>query len=326
MKEVWRPAAVLGVVLALLQPAPTVAAAEDRIVIAHRGASGYLPEHTLEAYALAFGQGADYVEPDLVLTRDGVFICLHDIHLEMTTNVAAVFAGRKREDGRWYAADFTLAEIKRLAVHERLPKRFPVGRARFEVPTFEEMIELIQGLNVTAGREVGIYPELKAPAWHRAEGLPMEAQLLGVLKRYGYTGKNAKVFVQCFEAESLRMMRGELKSELPQVMLIGGGKAYDAMASEAGLDDIASFAIAIGPDKNRIEKNPALVGWAHARGLAVHPYTMRADDVPAAYSSFEDELRQFYVNYGVDGLFTDFPDRVREWLALNAAGVSRGAR
>ena len=277
-------------------------------VIAHRGASAYLPEHTLEAYTLAHAMGADYIEPDLVMTKDGRLICLHDIHLEGTTNVKERYPDRNREDGRWYAADFTLAEIKTLEARERLPNRFPVGHARFEVPTFEEMIELVQGLNKTTGREAGIYPELKDPVWHRKAGLPMEETILDVLTRYGYTGPEAKVFIQCFDMETLKRLRHELKSELPMIALISDHRMQDALLTEAGLDAIAEYANGIGPDKRRIEKDPDLVKRAQARGLAVHPYTLRADAFPPKYGSFEEELRQYYIVWGVDALFTDNPD------------------
>ena len=139
------------------------------------------------AYAMGYAQGADYVEQDLVLTRDGVFICLHDIHLDETTDVAAVFPGRRRGDGRWYAADLTLEEVRRLRAHERLRHRFPRDAARFAIPTFEEAIELVAGLNRTTGRRVGIYPELKAPRWHREQGLAMEESFLAVLDRHRVT-------------------------------------------------------------------------------------------------------------------------------------------
>jgi len=130
---------------------------------------------------MAYALGADYVEQDLALTKDGRFICVHDIHLEATTNVEEVFPDRKRPDGRWYVADFTLEEVKRLRAHERLPHRFPMGQSKFEVPTFEEAIELVQGLNKTCGRDIGIYPELKEPSWHRQAGLPMEESFLKVV-------------------------------------------------------------------------------------------------------------------------------------------------
>lgn len=307
------------------QPTAPRSMAPGKIVIAHRGASGYLPEHTLEAYAMAYAMGADYIEPDLVLTKDGTFVILHDITLEDTTDVEQVFPDRRRDDGRWYAADFTLDEIKQLRVHERtrkdgtpyFPNRFPLNRSKFEVPTFTEMIELIQGLNTSTGRDVGIYPEIKRPGWHAKQGLPMEEALLEILSQYGYTGPDAKVYVQSFEASALKKLRFELGTELPLVQLIGSrGATYNAMVTEEGLDEIATYADGIGPSKVRIETNPDLVQWAHARGLVVHPYTFRADALPKSgqYQTFEEELHQFYVVYDVDGLFTDFPDRVVRFL------------
>lgn len=284
------------------------AQAQSKIVIAHRGASGYVPEHTLEAYAMAHAMGADYIEPDVVLTKDEVFICLHDIHLEMTTDVEQVFPDRKRADGKWYAADFTLAEIKQLHAHERLKNRFPQDKSSFQVPTFAEMIELVQGLNKTTGREAGIYPELKEPKWHRENGLPMEEAFLALVKEYGYTDAKSKIFVQSFEAEPLKRMRGELGSTLPQIQLIGNSKDFAPMLTAEGLKEIAAYANGIGPDKGSVDKDPEIVKRAHDAGLQVHPYTLRKDSLPSKYSSFDNELNQFYNVYGVDGLFTDFPD------------------
>lgn len=285
--------------------------ADGPIVIAHRGASGYLPEHTLEAYTAAHVMGADYIEPDLVLTKDNVFICLHDIHLEGTTNVEEVFPDRHREDGSWYPIDFTLAEIKTLRNHERLDNRFPLGQSKFEVPTFREMIELVQGLNKTTGREAGIYPEIKGPAFHAREGQPVEAALLAILAEYGYTGPDAKVFVQSFEMEPLRKIRNELKSKLPLIALMGDASLLD----KKGLDDLATFVNGIGPSKSLIERDPNIVKEAHARGLKVHPYTFRADAFSKRkYESFEKELDTFYNTYEVDGVFTDFTDQVVRFL------------
>ena len=285
----------------------------DKIVIAHRGASGYLPEHTLPAYALAHGMGADYIEPDLVQTRDGHLICLHDIYLQATTNVERVFPDRAREDGRWYAADFTLAEIRRLEAEERLRNRFPRGTSRFAVPSFAEMIELVQGLNERTGRKVGIYPELKAPAWHRAEGLRMEEALLEVAERYGYLENGAPIFVQSFEEESLRRLR-ELGSELPQVFLMAEVEQYREFLSAGGMAGIAAFADGIGPAKTMLERQPELIGWARDAGLSVHPYTFRADQVPDGHDSHEAELERYLFELGVDGVFTDYPDRARAVL------------
>ena len=243
--------AIAFAVLTVLSPSVL---ASDKIVIAHRGASGYLPEHTLEAYAVAHAMGADFIEPDVVMTQDGAFICLHDIHLEGTTNVEEMYPDKKRQDGRWYAADFTLKEIKGLRAHERLDGRFPKDKAAFEVPALAEMIELVQGLNQTRGRDVGIYPELKSPGWHTGQGLAMEEKFLQLLKAHGYEGKQARVFVQCFEAGSLKRMREELGSALPQILLIPEGKLGEAMLTPARLDEIKTFAEGIGPGKDLIKK------------------------------------------------------------------------
>ena len=296
----------LSLILSLT--APLAFAAGDKIVIAHRGASGYLPEHTLESYSYAHASGADYIEQDVVMTKDGELICLHDIHLEKTTDVEERFPDRKRDDGQWYAADFTLDEIRQLSAHERLPRRFPVGKARFQVPTFREAIELIQGLNRTTGREAGIYPELKEPAWHAAQGLAIEAPFVAILREYGYTSRESKVFVQCFETAPLKKIRTELGLNVPQIFLFGGDKSQDRFTTDEGLAEIAQFAEGIGPEKRRIELDPTLVPRAHAHHLLVHPYTMRSDLLPRAYATPEAELRTFYFEYGVDGLFTDFAD------------------
>jgi len=322
------PVVALFLVL-FLALAATPAIAKDsnkanKIVIAHRGASGYLPEHTLEAYAMAYTMGADYIEQDLVMTADGNLICLHDIHLERTTNVEEVFPDRARGDGRWYAADFTLAEIKQLNVHERanadgtpaFPDRFRIDSKGFRVPTLVEVIEMVQELNRIRGRSVGIYPETKSPAFHDAEGLSLEEPLLAILAGYGYQGLDALVFIQSFDPTNLKEMRFGLGTDLPLVQLISGSSGFDWLVTEEGLDDIATYANGIGPSKRRIEdadgnsidKN-ALVKGAHARGLVVHPYTFRADSLPDQYRNLEQELRRFYFTYGVDGLFTDHADR-----------------
>ena len=288
-----------------------------KIIIAHRGASGYVPEHTLEAYALAYGMGAHYIEQDLALTKDGRFICLHDIHLESTTTVEEVFPERKREDGKWYAIDFTLDEIRTLHAEERLPGRFPQGKSSFRVPTFEEAIELIQGLNTSTGKDIGIYPELKAPGFHAKEGQPVEEKFLAILKQYGYEGPQAKCFVQCFESAPLKKMRGELGSTLPQVYLMGGDKSTLDELTEVGLVEIKAFATGIGPDKNLLERDATIAARAHAAGLVVHPYTVRRDQKPGKYPTTQDELRRILFEHDVDGLFCDFPD---DGVAVLAAG------
>lgn len=308
---------------------------EEKIVIAHRAASGYLPEHTLEGVALAYGMGADFIEQDLVLTKDRVPVVLHDIHLETTTDVCKKFPDRSRIDGRWYAIDFTLAEIKTLKVNERIdpkravpvfPKRFPVGHATFEIPTFTEEIELIQGLNKSMGRNIGIYPELKIPAFHTQEGYDIGKIVLDILSKYGYNGPNANVYIQCFDMNYLERLRFELGTQLPLVQLIGSGKEYNSLVTQRGLDEIAMYANGIGPSIDRIVRYKRgrlimimeFVKAAHDRKLGVHPYTFRRDSLPRYANSLEELFRMFYFIIGVDGVFTDFPDAAAK--LLHAAG------
>ncbi|VTN10521.1 Glycerophosphoryl diester phosphodiesterase precursor [Raoultella terrigena] len=186
------------------------AQAGDKIVIAHRGASGYLPEHTLPAKAMAYAQGADYLEQDLVMTKDDRLVVLHDHYLDRVTDVAEKFPQRARQDGRFYAIDFTLAEIKNAESSARglNPKTVRTSRpsrgasrwekADFRIHTFEEEIEFVQGLNHSTGKNIGIYPEIKAPWFHHQEGKDIATSVLQVLKKYGYTSKQDKVYLQCF--------------------------------------------------------------------------------------------------------------------------------
>lgn len=197
----------------------------DRIIIAHRGASGYLPEHTLEAKALAFAQGADYLEQDLAMTKDNHLVVIHDHFLDQLTDVAKKFPDRKRADGRYYVIDFTLNEIKSLEMTENFkeengrqtavyPDRFPLWKSHFTIHTFEEEIELIQGLEKSTGRKVGIYPEIKAPWFHHQNGKDIAKAALEVLKKYGYTSKDSNVYFQVFDYNELKRVKTEL---LPQM-------------------------------------------------------------------------------------------------------------
>jgi glycerophosphoryl diester phosphodiesterase len=321
------PCIALGSLLLsfLLLPAATPEPA-TKVVIAHRGASGYLPEHTLVSYALAYGQGADFIEPDLMLTSDGHLIALHDRTLDATTNVAEVFPDRAREDGNYYAIDFSLEEIRQLVVRERInpatgsqvfPARFPsTSRSlALRVPTLPEIIELVQGLNHATGRTVGIYPETKSSKWHAEQGHEFEKALLEVLDQFGYRSAEDPVIIQSFEPESLIRLRSE-GTELRLVQLIGPrGRHNDVMATTAGLEKIAKYANGIGPALSRIINDEgewvddnALVREAQARGLVVHPYTLRADRVPPYAASFGTLLERLFNEAGVDGIFTDHPD------------------
>jgi glycerophosphoryl diester phosphodiesterase len=284
------------------------------IVIAHRGASGYLPEHTLGAYSLAHAQGADYIEQDLVLTKDEHLICLHDIHLESTTNVETVFPERSRADGHWYAIDFLLSEIKTLKVHERLTKRFPQQTMIFAIPTFREAILLIQGLDNTTNRRTGIYPELKQPTFHRKEGKPLEPVFIKALRESGYRSREDLIFVQSFEFDCLERLHNQHQLPHPLIYLVGDSKEIAKAFTESHIADLSRIIQGIGPSKRLLERSPNLVRTAQRHGLQVHPYTLRSDDpYPSrSHQTFKAELKYLFWESGVDGLFTDFPDIARE--------------
>jgi glycerophosphoryl diester phosphodiesterase len=319
--------------LALSQIRSTDSPLPSPIVIAHRGASGYLPEHTLASVAMAHAMQADFIEQDIVLTKDDVPVVLHDIHLDTVTNVRELFPQRIREDGRFYAIDFSLAEIKQLNASERIdlktnkavfPSRFPPATGLFQVPTLAEEIELIQGLNKSTQRSIGIYVEIKHPAWHRQQGKDISNIVLATLKQYGYVNQSDRAYVQCFDAEETKRIRTELNCRLRLVQLVGKKKKEDdthPMLTEQGIKLIATYADGIGPAMNDVlpptaEQPPKvtrLVAFAHKAGLVVHPYTFRADAVPPYASDFK-ELVSLFREAGIDGFFTDFPDQLRAAL------------
>ncbi|AQA17542.1 glycerophosphodiester phosphodiesterase [Halioglobus japonicus] len=316
-------------------------ASANPLVIAHRGASGYLPEHTLEAKAMAHAMGADFLEQDVVLTADGIPIVLHDIHLDPTTDVEERFPDRAREDGRYYALDFSLAEIRSLRAHERTvkrdtgereaayPGRFPLDTGHFTVPTLKEEIDLITGLNRSTGRHTGLYIELKAPQWHTQQGYDAAKAVLAVLEQTGYTDQSDRVILQCFDAATLRRLRHELNTPLPLIQLIAdnswgedGDNDYDAMRTAAGIADIATYADGIGPwipqlltidGASGAAFSTGLAELAHEAGLVVHPYTLRADDLPDGITVEQLHTALFEL-VKADGLFTDFPDLTRAFL------------
>lgn len=306
--------------LAVLSLASSLAAADKPLVIAHRGASGYLPEHTLPAKALAHAMGADFLEQDIVLSKDDVPLIMHDIYLDTISDVSTRFPDRKRANGRYYALDFTLAEIKQLQACERFsektgkqvyPKRFPKGASSFSIPTMEEELQFIQGLNQSTGRVAGIYPEIKQPKWHRSEGHDISAIVLPILKRYGYATKADLCFLQCFEFEELQRIRTELGWQGRIIQLTGAFKKGESI--EARLKEFATVADGIGPPIS--ENIVALTTQAHALKLQVHPYTLRVDDLPQWAPSVDALLDTLFNKAKVDGLFSDFPDVAVRWLA-----------
>ncbi len=304
---------------------------ERPLVIAHRGASGYLPEHTLEAYALAVEQGADFIEPDLVITKDGVLIARHENELSDTTDAAQKFPDRKTTktiDGRevegWFSEDFTLDEIKTLRANERVPFRDQSNNGRFEIPTFAEVLALRARLSSESGRTVGIYPETKHPSYFAGLDMPLEEPLLRALEDADLNRADAPVFIQSFEVTNL--MKLNALTEVPLIQLIGGSADHEIEAM--GFDGIASYADGIGPAKGLIipmdregRTGPPsdLVERAHAAGLLVHPYTFRPEPefLPAQYGGDAAAELCAFAALGIDGLFTDATD-----IALKAFSES----
>jgi glycerophosphoryl diester phosphodiesterase len=306
----------------LLMLFASAAAASRPLIIGHRGASGHRPEHTLAGYRLAAEMGADFIEPDLVSTKDGVLIARHENEIGGTTDAAERFPDRKATktiDGQavtgWFSEDLTLAEIKTLRAKERLAFRSHEFDGRFEVPTFEEVIALAQQLGRELGRPVGIYPETKHPTYFRGIGLPLEAKLLASLEKHGWNRRDAPVFIQSFESGNLKDLRKLTKVRLIQLVDV----RWPERLTDAGLKAVAEYADGIGPDKqfvipvrpDRTVGPPTeLVQRAHAAGLLVHIYTIRIDKefLSPSYEGHPELEFQRFAALGVDGMFTDFPD------------------
>ncbi len=302
-------------------------------VIAHRGASGYLPEHTLPAKALAHAMGADYLEQDVVATRDEELIVLHDIHLDRVTDVSEQYPGRAREDGRYYVIDFDLAELRKLRVHERVdadgapvyPGRYPLTGEPFALHTFSEELSFVRGLNKSTGRDVGVYPEIKRPAFHKSEGIDITSLFLDVLSDHGYTQATDRIFVQCFDAAELKRIYDDFDCELKLVQLIGDNAwqesdtDYDALRSATGIEEVAAYVDGFGPWIRQVvepdrDGKPVSTGLAErmqAVGCEVHPYTLRRDDLPPGFSRFDEAARFLREELKVEAVFTDFPDLIR---------------
>lgn len=304
-------------------------ATSHTFVVAHRGASAYAPEHSLAAYELALRQGAEYIEQDVDLTKDGVLVCSHDPSLERTTNVEEVFPDRFTEvtvGGKtvktWFIEDFTLAEIKRLDAGSWFDPKFEDSR----IVTFQEAIDLIKG-------KAGIFPEIKTPGRVHAKGLDPERAVYEVLKKNGLIGATVNgrpaVHMQVFEADSLRRLAA-LMPEVPRSFLIGSPEEVARWLTPDGLKEIKSFATGIAPAYQILDRMPDLAKQAHAAGLTVVPYTFRlrpakteypdappemrrlidaaARDLPDTPAALTAQMRKFVDVYQVDGMFTDNPD------------------
>jgi len=333
---------------------PGTASGDAPLVIGHRGASGYRPEHTLASYELAARMGADFIEPDLVSTRDGVLVARHENEISGTTDVAdkPEFASRKTTktiDGRpltgWFTEDFTLAELKTLRAKERIPEvrqRNTIYDGRFEIPTFDEVLDLRRRLSRELDREIGVYPETKHPTYFRSIGLALEGPLVRALRDNRLDGRRAPAFVQSFEVRNLQMLNRRI--ETPLVQLYGSktsqpfdfsgtrdDRTYADLATRKGLREVAEYADGAGPPKDYIvPRNPdgssgrptSFVRDAHRAGLVVHPYTFRNENQflplelrsspdPNAYGDAISEYEQFF-RLGVDGVFADNPDTAIE--------------
>ena len=288
--------------------APTAAVeAGAPVNIAHRGASAYAPEHTLAAYQLALDMGADYVEQDLQLTRDGVLVCLHDTTLDRTTNVEEVFPDRSieveaRGDTRhvWRVADFTLDEIKQLDAGSWFDEAF----AGTTVPTFQEALDLVKG-------QAGIYPETKAPEAYEALGFTMEEEVARVLAANGLDTADGQastpIFIQSFSPESLKRMHTLTGSTYPLVQLVGGPQAETLMSDE-GLAEVGRYAAGIGPAVSILLDDPSRAVAARAAGLEIHPYTVRAARLPEGFADATGYMTYLFDEIGATGVFTDNPD------------------
>jgi glycerophosphoryl diester phosphodiesterase len=306
-------------------------------VIAHRGASGHRPEHTLAAYALAIDMGADFIEPDLVSTKDSVLVARHENEIGGTTDVAEKFPDRRATrtiDGNrvtgWFTEDFTLAELRTLRARERLPMRSHAHDGREPIPTLEEILDLVQRRSRETGRRIGVYPETKHSSYFRSIGRPLEEPLLAALARRGWTTASAPVFIQSFEVENLRALRRRTGVRLVQLIDNHGGPAdssvspdmprsYASMVTPDGLARIARYANAVGVEKSlvlpidsagRAGTPTPLVRDAHRAGLAVHVWTLRSDAsfLPKTYRGDAAAEWRALAALGVDGIFGDFPD------------------
>ena len=296
-----RLAAVMLLAIAVLGAAQSTRVRKQ--LVAHRGASAYAPEHTLAAYRLALEQGADYVEQDLAVTKDGVLVCIHDLTLDRTTNVEEVFPDRFSEEKssgnpvrRWLVNDFTLAEIKQLDAGSWFNAKFAGAR----IPTFQEAIDVVKG-------NAGLYPELKDPEFYRMRQVSPEKLLADALRKNGLVADpKTPVIVQSFDDTTIKLLAKELP-QVPRVFLVEA-RAIDHLDSPDKLREIARWATGLGPNKGIVTNNPEVVKWAHAAGLSVTPWTFRSSST-GSFASVRQEMEKFLYEYGVDAVFTDNPDQ-----------------
>lgn len=322
----------------------SVASAEEYRpqVAAHRGASAYLPEHTLEAKAMAYALGADYIEQDVVMSKDGRLMVMHDVYIDTTTDVAKKFPGRAREDGRYYACDFTYDELRSLRVTERFnPKtgkpvfsgRFPDSPIDYQIPSLEEEFYQVQGLNKSTGRDVSVYVEVKEPDFFTAQGLDILKATIDTMTEFGYNTPDSKAILQIFDYEAVVRSR-ELgwKGELAMLVTAGGQGLKDDAARHAwlmtdeGLADVAKYATIYAPSFSLLAPaNADGTGYtisdlgerAKAAGMKLHAWTLRADSLPKGFKNFDEVLDASFKVIKVDGMFSDFTDLLVNYLKAN---------
>ena len=283
---------------------------ECPLIISHRGASGYIPEHSIPAYKLAIDLKTDYIEPDLCLSKDSVFVALHDLLLDDTTNIASFteYSNRKKTqivDGKiltgFFVNDFTISELKELRLNQRLPQRSQLYNGLFEIPTLDEIMNLLE----TENNKIGIFPELKHPSYFESLGFCMENMLLEQLSNYN----KDLIMIQCFEENTLISLRN--KTDIPLILLVEDNDIWN----NDYLKNISKFVNGIGPKKDLLDYKK--MEMAHNNNLKVYPWTFRADDIDSKFNTFEEEQLYYIYCLGVDGLFTEFPDRTREIINLS---------
>lgn len=309
-------------------------------VAAHRGASGYVPEHTLPAKTMAYALNPDFIEQDVVMTKDGVLMIMHDPDLDTTTDVATKFPGRNREDGKYYAADFTWPEIETLTVTERFdPKtgkavfsgRFPVDSGiEFKVPKFEDELKLIQGLNKSTGKNIGVYVEVKEPAFYAREGRDITGAVIDMLDKYGYNSPDANSILQIFDFDAVKAAREKgWKGDLAMLVLQGGQHLTDDkdvhewLLTPEGIAEVSKYAtiyapwfshLAVPSDDGKSYKISEIADLARKNGMKVHSWTLRKDQPFKGFKNAKEAMDAAFKEIKLDGIFSDHPDMVVEYL------------
>lgn len=338
---------IFALLCAVTFAAPVLAADAEQPyrpkVAAHRGASGYLPEHTIPAKTMAYAMNPDFIEQDVVMTKDGVLMIMHDPDLDTTTDVAKKFPDRKREDGKYYAIDFTWPEIETLTVTERFDPRtgkpvfsgrFPVDSGiAFKVPRFEEELQLIQGLNKSTGKDIGVYVEVKEPTFYKNEGKDITGEVINMLDKYGYNKEGSNAILQIFDYDAVKDARAKgWKGDLAMLVIPGGqhlsdDKAiHDWLLTPEGIAEVSKYATIYAPWFSSLAVPNAdgsgytvndLADTARKNGMKVHSWTWRKDSPFKGFKNAEDALEVAFKKIKLDGMFADFPDEMVNYLKKN---------